>query len=108
MVVKTNTETTTDKFKRLYTGQSSLITDDELAFIASVFEAMSPDRKGDFFANNSLLAVKVVGRQEQVCWTTRTIDENDLDTLGKIILLLSAILYSSTCLANQVATKVVE
>ena len=66
MVVETNTETATDKFERLCAGQSSLITEDELDFIASVFEAMSPDRKVDFFANNSLLAVKVVGRQDRV------------------------------------------
>ena len=65
MVVVTNTETATDKFERLCAGPSSLITEDELDFIASVFEAMSTERKGDFFAKNSLLAVKVVGRQER-------------------------------------------
>ena len=66
MVVETNTETATDKFERLCAGQSSLITEDELDFITLVFKAMSLDRKGNCFANNSSLDVKVVGRQERV------------------------------------------
>ena len=42
-----------------------LHTEDYLDFVASVFEHMPADQKGNFFAKHSELAVKVVGRRDK-------------------------------------------
>ena len=59
------TEDATGRFERLCAENISLHTEDDLDFVASVFEHMPADQKSNFFAKHSELAVKVVGRRDR-------------------------------------------
>jgi len=52
----------TEKFNRLCEEDYSKIGEEDLDFLASVFKVMGPERRSSFFEHNSMLAVKVVGR----------------------------------------------
>jgi len=74
------TEGATDKFNRLCNEECSNIGEEDLDFLASVFKVMGAEQKRTFFQSNSILAVKVVGRNGK---TPGTVSVNgDGDTNG--------------------------
>ena len=77
MTLAMTDEDATEKFNRLCEEDCSKIGEEDLDFLESVFKMMGAERKSSFFEHNSMLAVKVVGRNGKTPGTVSVNGDGD-------------------------------